>query len=125
MANETANRISTAGIVAFSLIGLLAVLFGTLPVMAGQAAPPTDEGIAAHVFQLSIAALLLMSLVFLATVDWKQPLRVVRRLGLPVTALVLALGTLSYYERVYLPEHGHPFRPGLPARVLHQIFSAM
>jgi len=39
-----------------------------------------------------------MILLFLATADWRQPLRSVRPLTFPATALFLAFGTLYYLE---------------------------
>lgn len=86
------NRYSGKVVIVLSLIALLAVLSGyTQP-------PQPDEGAAAHVFQLSIGALALVILLFLATADWKRPLRSVRPLAYPGTTLVLAFGALYYLE---------------------------
>jgi hypothetical protein len=63
------NRFSGKVLIVLSLIALLAVLSGyTQP-------PHSDEGTAAHTFQLSIVALALLTLLFLGTADWRQPLR--------------------------------------------------
>ena len=77
------------------MLGLLlpAVLNGQIP------PPEPDEGTLAHVFQLSIVALVPMGLVFLATADWTRPLRNVWRLAFPATAVVLAFSILYYFEK--------------------------
>jgi hypothetical protein len=92
MDGQQINRVSRKVIIVLSLIGLLTVLSGyTQP-------PQADEGTAAHIFQLSIVALVPMILLFLATADWSQPLRSARPLGFPAAALVLAFGALYYLE---------------------------
>ena len=86
------NRVSGKVVIVLSLIALLAVLSGyTQP-------PHPDEGTAAHIFQLSIVLLVPMILLFLATADWRQPLRSARPLTIPGFALVLAFGALYYLE---------------------------
>jgi hypothetical protein len=90
---EQVNRVTGKVLIAPSLIALLVVLSGyTYPI-------EPDEGSAAHIFQLSIVMLVPMILLFLATADWAQPLRSVRRLAFPAAALVLAFGALYYLER--------------------------
>ena len=92
MRERQINRISGKVIIFLSLTALLAVLSGyTQP-------PQPDEGSAAHIFQLSIVALVPMSLLFLATADWKQPSRSARPLAFPVAALVVAFAALYYLE---------------------------
>lgn len=92
MSGEQINRVSGKGLIVLSLTALLAVL-------SGYAQPPQpDEGAAAHIFQLSIVALVPMTLLFLATADWRQPLRSARLLAFPAAALVLAFGALYYLE---------------------------
>ena len=86
------NRVSGIALVVLSLTALLAVLSGYT-----QRLQP-DEGAAAHVFQLSIVALVPMILLFLATADWRQPRRSARPLAFPAAALVLAFGALYYLE---------------------------
>ncbi len=86
------NRVSCRALIALSLVALLAVLSGYFQ------APQPDEGAAAHIFQLAIVALVPMVLLFFATVDWKEPLRSTRVLGIPASALVLAFGALYYLE---------------------------
>ena len=95
MRGQQINRISGKVMIVLSLIALLTVLSGyTQPPQP----PAPDEGAAAHIFQLSIAALVPVILLFLATADWKQPLRSARPLAFPATALVLAFGALYYLE---------------------------
>ena len=92
MSGEQINRISGTVLIVLSLTALLAVLSGyTHP-------PQPDESAAAHIFQLSVVALVPMFLLFLATADWRKPLRSVRRLTFPAAALVLAFGALYYLE---------------------------
>jgi hypothetical protein len=88
------NRVSGKVLIVLSLIALLTVLSGyTQP-------PQPDEGTAAHIFQVSIVAPVPMIVLFLATADWRQPLRsVARPLAIPVAALVLAFGALHYLEQ--------------------------
>jgi ABC-type uncharacterized transport system permease subunit len=86
------NRVSGKILIILSFTALLAVLSGyTHPL-------EPDEGSAAHIFQLSIVALVPIGLLFLVTADWRQPLRSVRPLAFPAAALVLAFGALYYLE---------------------------
>ena len=86
------NRVSGRAIVVLSLTALIAVLTGyTQP-------PQADEGAAAHIFQLSIVALVPIVFVFIATADRKRPLRSARPLTVPAAALILAFGALYYLE---------------------------
>jgi cytochrome bd-type quinol oxidase subunit 2 len=92
MRGRQINRTSGIVLIVLSLTALLAVLSGyTRP-------PQPDEDVAAHLFQLSIVALVPMILLFLATADWKQPLRSARPLVFSAAALVLAFGALGYLE---------------------------
>jgi hypothetical protein len=93
MRAQQINRVSGKVLIVLSLIALLAVLSGyTQP-------PQPDEGTAAHIFQLSIVALVPMTLIFLTTTDWKQPLQsAVRSLAIPTTTLGLAFGALYHLE---------------------------
>jgi len=86
------NSVSARIILVLSITALLAVL-------SGYAQPPqADEGTAAHIFQLSIVALIPVFVLFLSTADWRQPWRSARFLALPGTALVLAFGALYCLE---------------------------
>ena len=92
MRAQPINRVSGIVVLGLSLIAVLTVLSGyTQP-------PQADEGTAAHVFQLAIVALVPTIVLFLATADWRQPMRSVRPLAVPTAALVLAFGALYYLE---------------------------
>jgi len=92
MRGQQINRASGRVLIFLSLAALLRVL-------SGYSQPPQpDEGSAAHIFQLSIVAMVPTILLFLATADWKRPLRSVRPLAFPAGALVLAFGALYYLE---------------------------
>lgn len=86
------NRVSSKVLIVLSVTALLAVLSGYT-----QPRQP-DEGTAAHIFQLSIVALVPMILLFLTTADWRKPRGSLRPLAFPTTALVLAFGALYYLE---------------------------
>jgi hypothetical protein len=93
------NSFSGNVILFLSVIALLAVL-------SGYAEPPQlDEGTGAHVFQLSIAALVPMILLFLATADWKRPWRNARPLAFSAAVLVFAFGALYYLEHYRNPSY--------------------
>ena len=89
------NRVSGRVVLVLSLIALLTVLSGYFQ---PPEPPQADEGAAAHIFQLSIAAIVLMIVLFLATADWKQPLRSARPLAIPAVALMIAFAALYYLE---------------------------
>jgi drug/metabolite transporter (DMT)-like permease len=92
---EKINRATGILLIVLSLTALLAVLSGyTRPPQP----PPPDEETAAHIFQLSIVALLPALLLFLATADWKRPLRSARPVAFSGIFLVTAFGALYYLE---------------------------
>jgi hypothetical protein len=99
MHGQQINRVSGKVLIVLSLIALLTVLSGYFQ------PPQPDEGAAAHIFQLSIAALVPMILLFFATADWKKPLQSVRILAFPAAALALAFAALYYLEHVYYLAH--------------------
>jgi hypothetical protein len=122
------NRLSWMVLTSLSLTALASILIGVVRLSraAHLSAPQQDEGAGAHIFQLSIMALLPVGLAFLATADWKQPLGSVRRLALPAAMVVLAFSMLFYFEHVCLPAHGYPLpRPGLPLLLLRRLFTAL
>jgi hypothetical protein len=92
MSQQQINRISGGAAIVLSLISLCAVLRGYFQ------PPQRDEGSAAHIFQLSIVALLATLLLFLSTADWNKPLESVRRLAVPAATLVVSFGALYYLE---------------------------
>ena len=92
MSREQINRMSGRVAVLLSLSALLMVITGYFQ------APQTDEGAAAHIFQIAIVAFVLAVLTFIGTVDWKRPLRNCRPLAVSGVALTLAFGALYYLE---------------------------
>ena len=86
------NRVSGLTSILLSSAALLAVISGYFQ------PPQPDEGIAAHIFQLSIVMLVPTILFFLATMDWKRPLRSSRLLAFPAATLAFAFGALYYLE---------------------------
>jgi len=97
------NGFSTIGLVVLSLTALLPLLVIAVPAMfSGQIPQPErDEGTGAHIFQLSIALLMPVGLVFLATADWEHPMGIARRLAFPTAIVILAFAILYYFEHVY------------------------
>jgi hypothetical protein len=92
MRGQRVNRVSGTALIVLSLTALLAVL-------SGYALPPQpDEGTPAHIFQLSIVALVPMIVLFCATADWRQPWRSARPLRFATVAVALAFGALYYLE---------------------------
>ena len=101
MAEQRINRVSTIGLIALSLTALTTVFVGlvTRVIIPGHKLPPEpDEGTLAHIFQLAIGLMAPVGLVFLATTDWAQPVRGLRRLALPAAAVVVAFAVLYYME---------------------------
>ena len=98
MSGEQINRVSSKIMILLSLTALLAVSSGyALP----RHPAPSDEGTAAHIFQLSIAAFAPALLLFLVTADWTWPSRAARRLAIPAAALAAALGALYCLEHYW------------------------
>jgi hypothetical protein len=92
MRGEQINRGSSKVVLVLSLTAFIAVLSGYFQ------PPQSDEGIAAHIFQLSILLLVPVIFLFLASADWTQRARSVRPLALPAAVLVIAFGALYYLE---------------------------
>jgi putative Ca2+/H+ antiporter (TMEM165/GDT1 family) len=87
------NRASGIVLIVLSLTALLDVL------VVGYTQPTlADEGTGAHVFQIAIVAMVATGLIFLATADWAQPMRTMRRLAFPAAVVVLAFAALYYLE---------------------------
>ncbi len=92
MRGQQINRLSGKVLIVLSVTALLTVLSGyTQP-------PQPDEGAAAHIFQLSIVALVPIILLFLATADWRQHLKSARPLAFSAAALLVAFAALYYLE---------------------------
>ncbi len=107
------NRISARAVLFLSWVAPLTVLTGYMR------PPQNDEGAAAHIFQIAIVLLAPAILAFLATADWKQPLRSLRALAFPAMALVVAFGALYYLENYRDPNyHRHAALPWQPAAAL-------
>jgi hypothetical protein len=86
------GRLSSRTLMGLALIALFAVLSGyTHPLLP-------DEGAAAHIFQLSVVAFVLVISLFLFTADWRQPWRSIRSLAFPIATLALSFGGLYYLE---------------------------
>ena len=102
MVGTRLNRYATVGLYLFSFSALAPLLVLYARALANGHLPPPqrDEGAGAHVFQLSIAALLPIGLAFLASADWDDPAGLARRLALPTVFVGLAFGLLYYYEHV-------------------------
>ena len=94
MTGPQINRLSSKIIIGLAFIALLMVLSGYLK------PPQTDEGSAAHIFQIAIVLLVPMIVLFLATADWNQPLRNARSLAFPAIILVVTFGALYYLEQL-------------------------
>lgn len=98
MHSERMNVVSSRILLILSLIALLAVISGyTQP----RQPDPTDEGAAAHIFQIAVVLVAPTVLLFLFTADWKQPSRSALRLAIPGFALVAAFTALYFLEHVY------------------------
>jgi uncharacterized membrane protein len=89
------SRASRLAILALSFITLFTVMTGYFQ------SPQTDEGSAAHIFQIAILLLVPALLLFLATADWRRPWRSARPLALPLSTLVVAFAALYYLEHRY------------------------
>jgi hypothetical protein len=92
MNGEQVNIISGRIVTCLAVLALITVICGYF------SAPERDEGVGAHIFQLSIVLIVPMILLFLFTADWKKPLRSMRVLGLPGAALALAFAALYFLE---------------------------
>jgi hypothetical protein len=100
MRGQEINRVSGIALIVLSLTALLDVL------LLGYTQPPLpDEGLGAHIFQLSIVALMPTGFLFLLTADWTRPVRTVRRLAFPAAVVVLAFAALYYLEHYFYPAH--------------------
>jgi hypothetical protein len=100
MGAQRVHLVSFIGLLVLSVTALLDVL------LVGYSQPPqADEGTGAHIFQLSIMALVPMTLLFFGTDDWTQPSRTMRRFMFPAVTVILAFAALYYLEHHYYPAH--------------------
>jgi hypothetical protein len=95
MNRQNINRISGVAPVVLSLAALLIVL---VAVATGWDKGLPDEGAAAHIFQLLIAVQVPIILIFLATADRKQIMRIVGPVALQAAALIAAIGSVAYFN---------------------------
>jgi hypothetical protein len=99
MGARRVNRISGRILIALSFVALLTVITGYFQ------APQPDEGTGAHIFQLSIVALVPTLLVFLSTADWKQPWQSSQPLAISAAAVAIAFAALYCLEHVWYVRH--------------------
>jgi len=92
MRAQQLNLWSRRAVFGLSLLALLTVMTGYFQ------RPEPDEGVGAHIFQISIALLAPALLLFVVTADWKTPIRLARVLAWPLTFLLLAFSALYYLE---------------------------
>jgi hypothetical protein len=59
-----------------------------------------DEGTPAHIFQWSVAGLMPIGVLFLATADWRQPWRSLRLLACAGLVTVFSFAALYYLEHL-------------------------
>ena len=82
-------------LIALSVTALVTVVTGLIwppPV------PEPDEGTQAHLFQVSVAGLLPVTVVVIGTADWRRPWCSLRPLAIAMLATVLAFAGLYYLE---------------------------
>src|SRR5215469_10930002 len=97
MSVRQVNRVSGRVLLGLSFIALFTVLSGFL---LFPHRPETEEGAAAHIFQISVTLAAMTLLVFLFTADRHRPLQSARPLAIPIGVLVVAFGILYYFEHV-------------------------
>ena len=95
MTRQRINRVSAMTPVGMSLAALLIVL---IVVSTGWERNLSDEGAAAHVFQLLIVAQMPFILAFLVTADWKRFMQVARLLALQILSISVAVGSIVYFK---------------------------
>ena len=93
------NRVSGKILIILSSIALLTVLSGYFQ------QPQPDEGAGAHIFQLSVVALVPTILLFVATADWNKPSRNARLLAFTCVTMAVAFGALYYLEHYFYVKH--------------------
>ena len=85
------NRLSAAVPIAMSIAGYLLVLAA---VAAHWQTDQTDEGAAAHLFWLLMVGQVPITLIYLATADWKRVGAIGRTLMFQALAVVIAFGAI-------------------------------
>jgi O-antigen/teichoic acid export membrane protein len=96
MRAQQVNRLSSVLLILLSVTALVTVVAGLI---WSPPAPEPDEGTLAHVFQLSIAGLLPMTVIVVATGEWRS-WRSLLPLVIAFIAAVLAFAGLYYLEHL-------------------------
>lgn len=86
------NRICTVLPVVFSIVALGLVLGA----VAAGLPPQSDEGTAAHLYQLLMVAQFPLVIVFIATTDWTRPRRAMVVLAVQAIAAAAAFAALYW-----------------------------
>jgi len=97
MRTRQINQMSSIVLVLLSVIALITVVTG---VISPPPVPEPDEGTQAHIFQVSIAALVPMTIVVLGTANWRQPWRSLLPLIISAAVTMLAFIGLYYLEHL-------------------------
>jgi hypothetical protein len=95
MPHREINRISA---IAPPVMSLLAFILVLVAVATGWDTGMTDEGSAAHIFQLLIALQLPFIVAFLVTADWKRFMRVAATVSFHVAAIAFAFGPVAFFK---------------------------
>jgi hypothetical protein len=95
MNRQGLNRIAGTAPIAMSLLALLVVVAA---LATGSAKGQTDEGAAAHIWQLLMVAQVPLLAVFVATADWARRPRVLLMLALQALAIAAALAPVAYFR---------------------------
>jgi hypothetical protein len=95
MTREGVNRLAGGASLTFALLALAVV---TTALITGFERNLKDEGVAAHLWQLFVAAQLPLILLFLVTADWSRWRRGAVWLVVMVVALGLDLAPVAYFR---------------------------
>ena len=95
MNRKTINQIGAIVPPVLSLAALLVVL---IAVTTGWERNLTDEGAAAHIFQILIAVQAPFILAFLVTADWHRFMQAARPLAFQVLGIGAALGSVAFFR---------------------------
>jgi hypothetical protein len=95
MSRQKINRVSAIAPIVMSLLAFCIVL---AVVATGWERRETDEGTAAHMFQLLIVLQVPFILGFMATANWQRFMEAARPMAFQVGALALALGSIAYFK---------------------------
>jgi uncharacterized membrane protein YozB (DUF420 family) len=102
MSTQQINRISTTALIALSTIAAFSIIVAaSIAILGGQ--PPQraqDEGVGAHIFQLSVVGAVFSALVFSSTANWRRSWTTARPLLIAVALLAIAFSTLYYFEHI-------------------------